>query len=160
MSTRRTEVAIWAVTAALAFIAALGWRSAPEGRPVEAIAVPPAALEPRLLDGDSLDWEAAHVVEHDPFRLERRPSDVPYMPGVESAQSLPPEPPAPTLVLTGIMGGPPWQGIIEGFPGVRGSTVVRQGQLVGDLRIVRVTGEIVVVESADTAWTLRVRRTW
>lgn len=157
---KRTEAAIWLATVALAFVAARGSRAPAaeggEGPPP----TPVAAAEPSLVDADSLDEAAVYTVEHDPFRLERRPSDVPYAPGIEGAPPPPPAPPKPALVLTGTMGGPPWQGVVEGFPGARGSTVVREGQLVGELRVVRVTRESVVVEGADTTWSLRVRRTW
>ena len=160
MSTRRIEVALWTVAAVLALIAARGWRASPNEESANPAPIPVAVAGRLLPDGDSLEADAAYTVEHDPFRLERRPSDVPYVPGIESAPPPPPEPPKPVLVLTGIMGGPPWQGVLEGLPGTGGSTVVREGQLVGELRVVRVTREEVVVEGADTTWTLRVRRTW
>lgn len=160
MISPRTEVALWITALWLALSAAAGWRSDPPREAQPAPVMPRAAEEPVMVDSDSLDEAAVYAVEHDPFRLERRPSEVPYAPGIESAPPIPPAPAKPALVLTGIMGGPPWQGIVEGFPGTTGSTVVRPGQLVGQLRVARVTRELVVVEGTDTTWTLRVRRTW
>lgn len=158
MSTRRLEAMSWAVVTVLALTAVHGWRSAVVLEPEAAAALPPAVAEPVLVDGDSLDEASVHVVEHDPFRFARRPSDVPYAPGIELAPL--PAAPKPVLVLTGILGGPPWQGVVEGFPGASGSTVVQEGQVVGDLRVARVSADQVIVEGADTTWTLAVRRAW
>lgn len=158
--TMRTESALWLVSAILALVAARGWAGgfdSDAGDPPATPAAPGALL---MLDNDSLAAAADYAAEHDPFRLARRPSDVPYIPGIESAPPPQPAPPKPVLLLTGILGGPPWQGVVEGFPGARGSTVVRAGQRVGDLDVVQVTRDAVVVEGADTTWTLRVRRAW
>ena len=160
MSTRRIEGALWTVTAALALVAALGWRATPDTEEGEPRAIPLAAAEPVLFDGESLEESATYVVEHDPFRLERRPSDLPYVPGEAGARPPPPEPPSPTLVLTGIMGGPPWQAIVRGLPGRSGETVVRQGERIGDLFVRRMVRDTVVIDGSGTSWTLTVKDAW
>ena len=160
MSGPKMEATMWGLAALLALAAAHGWRTAVAVEAEAPAPFPRGAAAPALVDEDSLDEASVHVVEHDPFRLARRPSDVPYVPGIESAPPPAPVPPKPALVLTGILGGPPWQGVVEGFPGASGSTVVQAGQIVGALTVVRVSEQEVVVEGADTTWTLRVRRAW
>ena len=158
--TKRGEAALWLASSILALVAARGWATDFRADAGGAAAISAAAGVPSSPFADSLAAAADYAAEHDPFRLARRPSDVPYTPGIEGAPPPPPVPPKPELVLTGILGGPPWQGVVEGLPGARRSTVVRAGQRVGELEVVRVTRKEVVIEGADTTWTLRARRAW
>ena len=159
--TKRGEAALWLSSAILALVAARGWAAGIDAG-AEGMAEIPAAAAAAVaaLDGDSLAAAADYAAEHDPFRLARRPSDVPYVPGVEGAAPEVPPLPKPVLSLRGIVGGDPWQGVVDGLPGVGGSTVVRQGQVIGDLRISLVTRDLVVVEGMDTTWSLRIERAW
>jgi len=100
------------------------------------------------------------VVANDPFRLERRPSPVSYSPTIESAPAQPPRPPRPPLAVTGIVGGPPWEALLEGLPGRQGSVLVRRGDTVSGLRIRSITKDTVRISGMDTTWKLAVRRAW
>jgi hypothetical protein len=69
-------------------------------------------------------------------------------------------PPKPTLVLVGIVAGLDPTAVIEGFPGIEGSRVVRVGDVVAALRV-RSIGPIGVrITGMDTVWTLTVREPW
>jgi hypothetical protein len=67
-------------------------------------------------------------------------------------------PPKPRLVLRGILGGPPWDALIEGIPGREGSAVVRTGDKLAGLLIRSVRRDTVVVRGADTTWKLTMGR--
>jgi len=101
------------------------------------------------------------VIGSDPFRIDRRPSSVPFAPGALVSETFEPSR-APTLdlVLAGILGGPPWQAVLRGVPGRDGSVVVREGETLEDLSITRVDRDSVVVQGADTSWVLTVSRQW
>lgn len=108
------------------------------------------------LSADSL----ATFPARDPFRLTRRPAPVAYDPLVGMPAPDQPPPARPPLQLTGISVGTEASAIVEGFPGTDGPQVVRPGQVVAGLRVRRITGTTVVIEGADTTWSLRIREPW
>jgi hypothetical protein len=50
--------------------------------------------------------------------------------------------------------------VIEGFPGVEGSRVVRVGDAVAGLRVKTISNGRVVIAGTDTTWVLKVREPW
>jgi hypothetical protein len=112
---------------------------------------------------DSLTSAAEATVANDPFRLANAPSQVRYDPkveeGMQSGAFAPPPAPRPTLVLKAIVGGPPWQAVIDGLPGQPSGTVVREGSIFDKLSIKSVTRTEVIVGGMDTVWTLAFRST-
>lgn len=104
-----------------------------------------------------LDDAADSIIASDPFRLDRKPSAIPF-----GSQPLPPSPlpvrSRPQLVLGGIVGGPPWRALLAGVPGRDGSVVLSAGDTVGGLRVRSVGPREVVVASADTVWKLTVKQ--
>jgi hypothetical protein len=159
----RVEVLLWALALGLALMA--GVRASPErlaGNALpQALDTPPSV---RRVAAESLATASALIVERDPFRLERRPSSVPYAPVLEGAAPQVARPPKPALVVTGIVGGPPWEALVEGIPGRPASVVVRRGDAFGDsvarLTVRRVGPDTVVIAGMDTTWTLTVRKAW
>lgn len=105
------------------------------------------------------DSLAGVTIRRDLFRVSRRPSPVAFDPRVGLVPPVP-EPPKPVLQLVGIVDGRPASAVIEGFPGVEGSRVVRSGDIVGNLKVELVTGESVRIVGMDTTWILRVREPW
>jgi hypothetical protein len=85
---------------------------------------------------------------------------VAYSPALEGLAPPEPKAPRPTLVLRGIIGGPPWSAILEGIPGRQGSVVLRRGDTVAALVVRAVRRDTVVIEGADTTWRLTVKRSW
>lgn len=95
-----------------------------------------------------------------PFRADRRPSRERYgaaepLPGPIAASI-----PRPTLVLTGILTGREPAAVVEGLPGSEGAIVVRPGETIGPLTVVKINSVGVTIRGLDTAWTLTVRDPW
>lgn len=161
MRSRRLELMLWSVASVLLLIAALGARrSALYGSDNVPPRVPstPAVSERRAPSAET----SSGVADHDPFRLERHPSPIPYKAELEGVAppAAPPKPPKPVLVLSGILGGPPWEALIEGIPGHEGSTVVREGQVISGFTVRSVRRDSVIIRSADTTWRLGLKRSW
>jgi hypothetical protein len=125
----------------------------------------PAVVED---SADSLDARLARAaklaVSSDPFRLSNRPALVRYDPASEtgspSSPRLPaPSPQRPVMTLKAIVGGPPWQAIIDGIPGRPPGTVVRAGESFDKLHARLVTRDSVVIQGQDTTWVLGFRKT-
>ena len=101
----------------------------------------------------------AAVVSRDPFRVGRRPALIAYDP-VRLAEQLAPVAPKPVLVLVGVLSGADPSAVVEGFPGVEGSRVVRVGDIVAGLRIKQIANNRVVIAGMDTTWVLDVKEPW
>ncbi len=118
----------------------------------------PVAPRPDTSIRDDLGDRVLRIVAGDPFRLERKPSSVPFgAPPSVGAQSARPVRVAPTV--SGLI-GPPWRAVLEGIPGRAGGVLVASGDTVGGYRILRVRSNSVEVQAPDTLWRLTVRRTW
>jgi len=102
------------------------------------------------------------VAKTDPFRLDRRPTDVPF--GTQAAASTPPAPgpnaAGPNLSLSGIVGGPPWVALLDGIPGHEGSALMRVGDTLGGIKVRAVTATTATISGFDTTWKLTVKRPW
>jgi hypothetical protein len=165
MTRRRLELAVWILAIALAAFAGVRGRAAGfelsnaatvAVSPWEALPSPSSVLVPR---SSALVAASEAFVARDPFRLERKPSGVAYSP---AAEATPPavRPPRPALAVVGIVGGPPWEALLENIPGRQGSALVRRGDTLSGLRIRSITKDTVKVTGMDTTWVLTVRRAW
>jgi hypothetical protein len=98
------------------------------------------------------------ILSQNLFRLDRRAEG--------SAMKATPTPvppqaagvPKPRFVLRGILGGPPWDAVLEGIPGREGSVVVRTRDSVAGFLIRSVHRDTVVVHGMDTTWRLTMGR--
>jgi hypothetical protein len=164
MTLPRAEVGLWAAAVVLVSLAGIrGWATASalssyasQAPPWESEG-PSAVLIPR---SDALVSASETFVARDPFRLERKPSGVAYSLALEGAPSPAPRPPRPVIVVVGILGGPPWEALLEGVPGRPGSTLVRRGDTLSGLRVRSITKDTVRITDMDTTWVLTVRRAW
>jgi hypothetical protein len=95
-----------------------------------------------------------------PFRMDRRPPDVRFGVAPPVTAPAPPPAPKPTLALSGILWGREPMAIVEGVPGREGPVVIRPGDRVGPLEVVRIEADRVRIRGLDTAWTLTVREPW
>ena len=125
--------------------------------------VPPsgdAGESPSPIATDSLNTLADRIVDADVFRLARRPSPVTFGASADAGMAKTPAPPKPPLALSGVIGGPPWTGLLDGVPGRDQSVLVHAGDTLGGLRVRSVTRNRVVVAGLDTTWQLTVRDPW
>ncbi len=108
-----------------------------------------------MFDGDLLDSVTARVIAHDPFRLDRKPTNVAYTTTpVGIVAPIVAAAPAIHIVLQGTIGGPPWHAIISGVPGREGTIVVSAGDTLGGVAIRRVSRDGVTVRVKDSTWTV------
>ena len=116
----------------------------------------PLSAVVRLYPTDSL---ARAAVSRDVFRSARRAAEIAYDPQ-RAAAPAENQPPKPALTLVGIVGGAEPTAVIEGFPGVDGSRVVRPGDQVSGIRVVGIMRDRVRLTGMDTVWVLQVREPW
>jgi hypothetical protein len=131
-------------------------------------AVPNLTIDPQVLpdtpppisatDTTVLGALAATIQAQNPFRIGRTPSDVRFDPmepvpmNAESTDSVIISRPA--LILVGILGGPPWNALVDGIPEHHGSVLLRLGEQAGGIRFDQIRGDTVVLAGHDTTWTL------
>jgi len=122
---------------------------------------PRGAVAPAATDTVALTTLAARLRLRDPFRLDRKPADVRYNPW-EPVAVVPPvaKPPKPPLALAGLLGGPPWNALIEGVPGRETGLLIQLGDSANGVRFVALRGDTVVLAGFDTTWSLTARRPW
>lgn len=165
MIRQRAEVALWIAATMLASLAVVRGRavgsalasSASPSRSWQALGTPPPVFVPRSA---ALIAASDALVARDPFRLERKPSGVAYSAAMEGAPPPAPRAPRPALAVAGIVGGPPWEALLEGVPGREGTALVRRGDTVSGLRVRSISKDTVKITGMDTTWILTVRRTW
>jgi hypothetical protein len=98
------------------------------------------------------------IISNDPFRLSNTPSSIRYSPGSDNVGLSASAPLRPNLTLKAIVGGPPWQAIVDGIPGQPQGTLVRAGNAFDKLIARAVTRDSVVIQGPDTTWVLSFRR--
>lgn len=158
MTTRRIEQLLWIVSVVVALT---GTASA------IVMQRPPRSTEPAMPLGrepsnqtaaaKAADDQLRAILAGDVFRRERAAPDSTIQTATQ-ATPRPPTPPKPRLMLRGLVGGPPWNAIIEGIPGHDGSYVVRAGDSVSGLRIRSVNRDGTTIRGMDTTWTLKLGR--
>ena len=150
------ESTLLGMAAVMLVIAALRWQ---QSTPLEAATAPstvarvhaPPIAESLLIEAEEL------TIANDPFRLSNTPPDVRF----DSRDDAPAGArvvafvaPRPSLALKGIIGGPPWQAVIDGVPGQPPGVVVREGERFDKLVVRAVTRDSVIIQGPDTSWVL------
>jgi hypothetical protein len=125
------------------------------GTPVSRL-VANALSPPAEFDGELLANAAEQASDRNIFRDDRGRTDIASH--AEPNQVARPMASIPALTLRGIIGGPPWDAIIDGLPGRPAGTVVRDGESVGGFSFQITARESVRIKGADTSWTLTFRR--
>lgn len=163
MKRRLVEHLLWCIVAAGPTTSYLLWKLDPGDGDLVSTTAMSAPLEVRALPADSIARAAAALTSDNPFRFDRKPAGVPYQPELEGAPPpppAPPKPPKPVLVLRGIVGGPPWDAMVEGIPDRQGPVLVRRGDTLGGLTIRAIRRDTVIIQGADTTWRLTIKRAW
>ena len=150
------------VWVAVTGVGALRWRSGvPEVTPQQPTirrTVRPTSVS----NGRDLAEAEDLIVSNDPFRLANEPTAVRFDPtrdeGSVSATPVGPPRLRPNLILKAVIGGPPWQAIVDGIPGQPPGTIVRAGSTFDQLVVRAVTRDSVVIKGTDTTWVLTFRR--
>ena len=160
---KRLMVYVLAATSfvVLICVAVLRWSEAEPSISVPASDPPSMAPAPVDSLDDLLASAEAAIVTNDPFRLGNVPASVRYDPREDLAAAAgvaQPPPLRPTMTLRAIVGGPPWQAVVDGLPGQPANTIVRAGSTYDKLVARSVTRDSVVIQGPDTTWVLRFRR--
>jgi hypothetical protein len=153
------------ILVAMAICAALltwfRWQTAVPIMATTHVAMPLTSARVVAVADRALDEAEDLTVSNDPFRLSNTPPSVRYDPANDGSAlgpgTIAPPPFRPTLVLKAIVGGPPWQAVIDGIPGQPAGTIARQGATFDKLTVRSVTRDSVIVQGPDTAWTLSFR---
>lgn len=118
------------------------------------------ALGPAI-SREKLDSLVRLVERRAPFRARRRPAAVRFDPRPAVQQSdAQQSSPKPVLTLSGVVWGTDAAAVVQGFPGVEGSKVVRRGDVFGGIRVTRIERDRVSLAGLDTAWSLRLKEPW
>jgi hypothetical protein len=159
---RLVERALWLGTVAALVSTSIAWRRRDVPTGGQSVSVPSLdSLAPLRHFGPEVLHEAVRTAsDGNLFRPERRAADTATAGPSDGSQAdgAPPPSPKPQLVLRGLLGGPPWDAILEGVPGREGEVVVRPGDVVGGLTIRAIRRDTVIVTGADTTWRLTIGR--
>ncbi len=160
MNIATTDKVLAVAAIALTILAAEAWRRPLPTRELPASPVSGAPVIPANLASDTIERAADEAIDANPFRLSRAPSEVPYTRARTVMLPNAPQPPRirPTMVVKGIIGGPPFQAVVDGIPGAPPGTVVRNGSTFDQLTVRSVTRDSVIVQGPDTTWRLGLRR--
>lgn len=109
-----------------------------------------AVMSTRTLTGAAYDSAVSAVIAGNLFRRDRSPAT--EMAQATTISKTPLQ--RPHIELRGLMGGPPWQALIDGVPGHPSSVLMRVGESVGGITVSSIRAGSVVVRGADTVWHL------
>jgi hypothetical protein len=160
MTRRRIERGLWLVAAAATSVSIVALRAGDTDVSDVTIPVLPTAMLalPRATV-DSLEQAVGDIGKRNLFRPERAMADVRSVPTVVGAP-MPAISTRPRLLLRGVLGGPPWDALVEGIPGHEGAVVMRAGQTLAGITIRAIHRDTVFVRGLDTTWTLTLGRSW
>jgi hypothetical protein len=122
--------------------------------------LPPVRRATAAIPTESLEVYLETIAGNDPFRLSNRPADVRFDSRGDVVAVAPVAAVAsrPQLVVKGIVGGPPWQAIVDGLPGQPPGTIVAPGTKFDQLVVRTVSRDSVIVQGPDTTWKLTLNR--
>ncbi len=160
---RSRRMCLWLLSASLWALATWAWQPAP-GVPPEGPALGPSVRPLDKTDPLELEAAARGFSTRNPFRFQRRPTEVRFgSPRGAAAPQVPLEAEEPDLSrvsLAGIVGGPPWAVILEGLPGAERGVLIQVGDQAHGVTVRDVRGDAAVLSSADTTWTVSLKPPW
>jgi hypothetical protein len=157
MSLRSSAIVAVSFTA-LIVVGAIRWREAVPRVGHQSIPIGLLKESPGELVETTLIEVEERIVSNDPFRLSNSPSSIRYSPSSDNVGFSASGPLRPNLTLKAIVGGPPWQAIVDGIPGQQQGTLVRAGSAFDKLIARAVTRDSVIIQGPDTTWVLSFRR--
>jgi hypothetical protein len=160
MTGRQMERALWSCAALAASGGLLGVRAARPRAGGPVMALPVVATKPAAPAGDALDSAVADIADRNLFRPERASAEERESSAAAPAMAMGAPSSKPHLVLKGVLGGPPWDAVLEGIPGREGAVVIRAGESVGGVSVRAIRRDTAYVRGFDTTWALPLSRTW
>jgi hypothetical protein len=159
MNGRTMERLLWSCAVLAVSAALLGLRAA-EPHAGGAMALPVIATTPTHPAADALDSAVADIADRNLFRPERASAEERESSAAAPAMAMGAPSSKPHLVLKGVLGGPPWDAVLEGIPGREGAVVIRAGESVGGVSVRAIRRDTAYVRGFDTTWALPLSRTW
>jgi hypothetical protein len=162
MKRRHLERALWcgAVASAGAGLIELHAGSVSAAEVTSAAPLPAVVSVAALPTSDSLESAVGDIADRNLFRPERASADESAVTAESVPVAMAPPSAKPHLVLRGVLGGPPWDAVIEGVPGREGAAVIRVGEPTAGLTVRRVQRDTAWVRGFDTTWTLPLTRSF
>ncbi len=163
---RWIERGVYGVALVAIATAGLAWHGATTTvRPVAGV----AQTSVRTADGtiampaaSSLAVVTATIALSDPFRLDHRPSAVAFKPGAEVSPVA--SAPLGRIIAKGVVGGPPWQAVLDSVPGRNDNVVARVGDTLrqGPIPIVvrSIRADMIILAVGDSTMRLPVTGVW
>jgi hypothetical protein len=146
---------MWGITCALvalgAFVLVQG--SAASARAEWVAGAPALPRMARAASADTLQAAAEDIIDGNLFRADRSSAEA-AITAVPATIGVPTVSTKPRLVLRGMLGGPPWDVIVDGVPGHDGALVIRVGQTAAGLTVRALRRDTVIVRGFDTTWAL------
>jgi hypothetical protein len=164
MNGRSVRIGLWLTTTAALAVTFAVLRDAGRGSSTPIPQLPVALLVPPRVTAELLEQAVSDVAERNLFRPERAMAEASSAPpaGIGPAMG-PPAPMAsgrPRLTLRGVLGGPPWDALIDGIPGREGAVVMRAGETQAGITIRAIRRDTVLARGFDTTWALTLARSW
>ena len=129
------------------------WITSPPSAGLRGSATLPDHSLPTAIDQG---WNPDSVVRRNPFRIARRPSDVPFgRPDVVATMASQGTDQA-TPSLAGVVWASTPTAVIAGLPGVDGHRAMRLGDIVSGIRLARIRSTDILLVGRDRAWRLPV----
>jgi hypothetical protein len=119
-----------------------------------ATTLPMIAMVAPLPTSDSLESAVGDIADRNLFRPERAP------PAARAPTPVAAPSARPQLVLRGVLGGPPWDAVVEGIPGREGAVVIQTGETTAGLTVRAIRRDTAYVRGFDTTWALPLTRSW
>lgn len=153
---RSARLGAWACIAS--GVVALGWSVHPLPLPTLSPALGRSPTPVFQSPPDTVGGLPHAITSRNLFRAARQPAATAYDPQTAIAPAVVASAvPKPTLTLVGVIAGRDPTAVVDGFPGVEGSRVVRIGDVVGGLTVRTIASGAVRITGMDTVWVLKVR---
>jgi len=160
MTRRHIERALWGCAALAASAGLLGVRPSEPRTGGEIGELPVVATMTAPPTSAALDSAVDDIAERNLFRPERASAEEREGAPAPGPMAMTAPSNKPHLVLKGVLGGPPWDAVVEGVPGREGAVVIRVGESVSGITVRAIRRDTAYVRGFDTTWALPLSRTW
>jgi hypothetical protein len=160
MRRRHIERTLWCCAAVTVSAGVLGMRGAVPRHTGGIAVLPVIATTPAHPASAALDSAIDEIVERNLFRPERAGAEERAAPAAPGPMAMTVPSSKPHLVLKGVLGGPPWDAVVEGVPNREGAVVIRVGETVAGVTVRAIRRDTAFVRGFDTTWALPLTRTW